>query len=674
MGSGLSTEEKREIVPTPRVNRYNEPQESHPALVHGAQQTGTIPEHGQLRGTNTQRTRPATPRPKHVKVKSLPALPCSITNRLLTGKRPMPDISFCGVKYKSSYEFNHLSFRDRYDIPVTGEPGDKLLRLVRRVIEAVMRFHTDHSIHAYVDSLSPYTVLVETSKKLDWTEFIKPCLDDALGAFEALRIFGLTERRFEKFVNGLDRKDRNLLAKLLNPVDRRIEFHCDLRGHASVVVIAEKPDDALINNLIAWIFELRKIGAFDAIFAILDKLDLSMVGEFHDLSEYKPRSWQDQLVDCYRGLTGASLRELGQRRWINFNDLIADLKTELIIGLCDAESGYCDPVMAAKVMLRQARDNPHSGELATGDIVIEALIAIGIPLKDLEKVLGRRNGRSEELWWDKLERRLKDPDRDVDRARPPQLGVSEDSLPRFSLDSVHRYNAERWIRLHKVKPKSPIKGVVDYILQELVKAVAPGSITKVRSYEHEEKFLISFAYGDADETLSATAGAESMFWSFANFGISEEKVAEFFAGHREIETADLFSHGISRLLATPHKSHFAIVAFPDRFELVDKDVKDDEQRLDRAQHLSETIADLEWFGLPTAAATLVPLLRSDLESLWPGKSLDWAKLALPDLRRVLQILIELRSPPPSAQEHDELAPQESEEPPPQQRHVWRRAV
>ena len=113
---------------------------------------------------------------------------------------------------------------------------------------------------------------------------------------------------------------------------------------------------------------------------------------------------------------------------------------------------------------------------------------------------------------------------------------------------------------------------------------------------------------------------------------------------------------------------------PDRFELVDKGVKDDEQRLDRAQHLSETIADLEWFGLPTAAETLVPLLRSDLQSLWPGKSLDWAKLALPDLRRVLQILIELRSPPPSAQEHEELAPQESEEPPPQQRHVWRRAV
>jgi hypothetical protein len=174
MGSGLSTEEKREIVPTPRVNRYHEPQESHPALVHGAQQTGTIPEHGQLRGTNTQRTRPATPRPKHVKVKTLPALPCSITNRLLTGKRPMPDINFGRVKYKSSYEFNNRSFRDRYDIPVTGEPGDKLLRLVRRVIEAVMRFHTDHSIHAYVDSLSPYTVLVETSKKLDWKKFIKP--------------------------------------------------------------------------------------------------------------------------------------------------------------------------------------------------------------------------------------------------------------------------------------------------------------------------------------------------------------------------------------------------------------------------------------------------------------------------------------------------------------------
>ena len=149
--------------------------------------------------------------------------------------------------------------------------------------------------------------------------------------------------------------------------------------------------------------------------------------------------------------------------------------------------------MAAKVMLRQARDNPHSGELATGDIVIEALIAIGIPLKDLEKVLSRRTA-APRRFGGQLERRLKDPDRDVDRARPPQLGVSEDSLPRFSLHSVHKCNAERWIRLHKVKPKSPIKGVVDYILQELVKAVSPGSITKVRAYEHEEEFLISFTW------------------------------------------------------------------------------------------------------------------------------------------------------------------------------------
>ncbi len=576
----------------------------------------------------------------------------------------MPNIAFGMVKYTSRYESNDLSFKDRYDIPVTGKPGPKLLRLVRQVIEAVMRVYTERSIHAYVDSRWPYTVLLRTSAKLDWTKFVKPCLDDALGAFEALRIFGLTEGQFAKLVNGLGKgKDPNLFALLLRPPDRRIEFRRDFQGHASVVVYAEKPDNALVKHLITWVLELSRIGAYDAIFALLDKLDLSMVGEFHELTGRKLPPWQEMLVDCYRHLTGASLRELAKRRWINFDDLITDLKTELIIGLCEAKSGYYDPVMAAKVMLRQARANPYSGELATGDMVIEALIATGIPRDRLEQALGRQSGSSEAHWWGKLESRLKDPDEVVIRDKRNE--APERLLPRFSLQ--HNGGQERMIRLHNVAPNSPIKGVIDYILQGLVKADSPESGTKVRALEFEEKFLISFSHDNVVQTsAAATLRAESMFGSFANFGIPEVSVADFFAGHREIETPDLFSHGLAKLLATPDKSGFGIATFYDHFEVVDKGIKDDEQRLERAQHLSETIADLVWFGLPAVAKTLVPLLRSDLQSLWQGEPLDWDKLVLPDLRDVLQILLESRSSPLTLQEGDELVPQEH--------HVWRNGI
>jgi hypothetical protein len=154
----------------------------------------------------------------------------------------MPIINFGVVKY-AGY--------DKYKIPVTGEPGPKLLRLVRQVIEAVMRLHTERSIHAYVDSLWPYTVLLKTSPKLDFIKFVQPCLGNAIGAFEALHIFGLTERKFAKLVNGLGKgKDPNLLAVLLCPPDPRIEFRRDFQGHASVVVYAEKPDDGLVKHLI----------------------------------------------------------------------------------------------------------------------------------------------------------------------------------------------------------------------------------------------------------------------------------------------------------------------------------------------------------------------------------------------------------------------------------------
>jgi hypothetical protein len=107
-----------------------------------------------------------------------------------------------------------------------------------------------------------------------------------------------------------------------------------------------------------------------------------------------------------------------------------------------------------------------------------------------------------------------------------------------------------------------------------------------------------------------------------------------------------FSHGIAKLFATPDKSHFAIVAFADHFELVDKGVRNDEQQLERAEHLIETVRDLVWFGLAPAARVLVPLLRSDLQSLWQEEPLDWDKFKFTDLVHVLQILLESQSPPP----------------------------
>jgi hypothetical protein len=453
-------------------------------------------------------------------------------------------------------------------------------------------------------------------------------------------------------------------AQLSRTINWRIGFHSDTDGHARVEVDGKwELDEPLVATMVGWAAEFRHIGEYDAIFALLDCLDLSMVAEFHDPAEGELSDWQRQLVDCYETLTGVWRQELARRGWINFDDLIADLKTELIIGLCNESSGYYDPVMAAKVMLRPARANPYSGELATGDLVIEALIGTGIPLDALEQVLGRSRveGTSEAHWWWKFERRLEDPDGKVDRAKPPRLGAPENALLRFSLHRVDDYNRKREIRLHNVAPKSPIKGVMRYILQELVNALYPQSLTKIRTYERQGKFLISF--GDDNVVEASAAGprsAESMFRSFANYGIAEKMVAGFFAGHRKKGTKDLFSHGIAKLFAMRDRSRFDIAIFPDRFELVDYGVEDDEQRLERAEHLIETIRDLAWFELVPAARALLPLLRSDLQTLWDktdGKPLDWNTLRFTELLEVLQILLELQ---------EESARQQGD--------VWRRGV
>jgi hypothetical protein len=441
-----------------------------------------------------------------------------------------------------------------------------------------------------------------------------------------------------------------MFAQFSKTIDREVGFHSDIDGHARVEVDDNRQlDERLVETLVGWAAQFSFIGEYDAIFALLDCLDLSMVVEFHDLAEGKPTGWQRQLVDCYEILTRVRSQELARRGWINFDDLIADLKTELIIGLCNEESGYYDPVMAAKVMLRPARDNPYSGELATGDLVIEALIDAGIPLDRLGQVLGRSRveGTSEAHWWWKFERRLENPDGKLDRAKPPRLGAPANGLPRFSLHRDIGDNRKREIRLHNVAPKSPIERVMGYILRELVKALYPQCHTKIWTDEREGKFLISFSDGNVEgASVMGARCAESMFRSLADFGITEALAAGFFAGHREKRTKNLFSHGIAKLFATPDKSHFAIVAFADHFELVDKGVRNDEQQLERAEHLIETVRDLVWFGLAPAARVLVPLLRSDLQSLWQEEPLDWDKFKFTDLVHVLQILLESQSPPP----------------------------
>jgi hypothetical protein len=260
----------------------------------------------------------------------------------------------------------------------------------------------------------------------------------------------------------------------------------------------------------------------------------------------------------------------------------------------------------------------------------------------------RVEGTSEAHWWWKFERRLEDPDGTVDRVRPPRLGAPENGGLRFSLHSVIKDDRKREIRLqeirlHNVAPKSPIKGVMRYILQELVIALYPQSLTKIRTYEYQGKFLISFGDDNVVEaSVAGPRGAECMFRSFANYGIAEKMVAGFFAGHKGKGTKDLFSHGIAKLFAMPDRSGFGIAVFPDRFELVDKGVNDVEQRLERAEHLIETIRDLAWFGLVPAARVLLPLLRSDLQTLWGtgGERLDWDTLKFSELVDVLKFLLE----------------------------------
>ena len=655
MGTGISTQGSRDTARTQRTHHRHHAQRQPQALVNGAQQAAKIGKHDQFRSSHAPRTEPGW----------------SLTRRVILGQNelPMLPINFGVAEVKEGR--NETKCR----IPVLGEPAPRLMKLVEKVIVAVLRLnYPDQPIHAEQDRASSNRFYLKTGPWLRWNRQIRPCLDDAKRAFDALRAICLTENQFAALVDALgdvrSPEKEGVLPELLHPTDRRIGFVREGK-HARIKTYAE-PDNAMITNLAAWAVKLQKIGAYDTIFALLDKLDLSMMGEFHDLSERPLPHWQKTVIDCYLLLTRVSFEELEQRGWINFDDLIADLKTDLIIGLCSEQSGYCDPVMAAKVMLRQARANSYSGELAAGDLVIEALVAAWIPIEDLADAIGRLgpDDGSEALWWDKLERRRLEPqpknwDEAVNRAkRTKRTGKS--ALPRFSLDTI----GAKWrvVRVHNVTPDSPINSEITYMLQGLVEAVFPGSLTEVGASRSGGTLRVSFSDGDAEQMFkAATLYAESMFQSFVNFGITEEQIAGYFAMHRMAGTTELFSHGVAKLFATPRSSHFGIVVFPDKYEFVDYDsVKNDEQRLDRALHLSETIEDLALhFNRVDAAKTLIPVLRSDLRTLWyktAEKPLDWDRLKFSELRSALRFLLGARSAPPPLQEDDE---------PPLPQHRWR---
>src|SRR5262245_52369475 len=350
-----------------------------------------------------------------------------------------------------------------------------------------------------------------------------------------------------RLLSGETERHKPTATQLSSTAKWEIRFHIDTDGHARIEIDRYELNERFVSTMVGCAAQFRYFGEYDAIFALLDCLDLSMVVEFRDLAEGEQASWQQQLVDCYGTLTETSRWEMAERGWINFDDMLADLQTELIIGLCNEDSGYYDPVMAAKVMLRPARANLYLGELAAGDLVIEALIGARIPPDRLEQMLGRSGGEgtSEAHWWSKFERRLEDPNGKVDRVRPPRLGAPENALPRFSLHRVVFRNREREIRLHNVAPKSPIKRVMGYILQELVKALYSQCLTKIRTDESQGKLLNSIGGDDYDVVVMASVAgprcAESMFKSFANFGIAEEMVARFFTGHERKGTKDLFS-------------------------------------------------------------------------------------------------------------------------------------
>jgi hypothetical protein len=438
-----------------------------------------------------------------------------------------------------------------------------------------------------------------------------------------------------------------LLDKLFVNPDERFAFtrHKNT-GHAVVklqLTWKQSGDASLVENLIDLTFELRKIGAYDTIFAVLDTLDERSLNR---------QIGREQLIKLCCGLTGASPEEVAKRNRIGA-DLLKGLREQLIVGLCDAESGYCDPLMAAKVMLRQARLNPISGELPAADLVIEALLDTKIPLDRLEKALGRKKGgqfvsSAEARWWSALERRLAPPPipaplyiakQQINGRTARALGQASPPLPipRFSLE--HGERKEQRIELHGVDPESPLVNVILFCLAKLADA---DWVEMVEVNDGVVSIDIGRNRGDLDGALPrAASGVEAMFLSFNDLGVSAERVERFFAQHRDRGTTDLFSHGIPKLLARPHASLFGLVKTPTHMEVLPKRLREGQQP-EVARHLVETLSELVWFGAYGPAVELLPNLIHFLDDIEQDPDLE------DRMKRLVQTLAVQAGQPPSA--------------------------
>jgi hypothetical protein len=655
MGS-VSSIESKETVPTYRgsLEHQDQPLEFRN---HGAR-VREIPEHPnarrdppptnrqKVRRTRTHESRLKTERPgRHEPKETIGSLlSCSITERLLAGgDTPMPFIRLD----KGSERLDFSGFRDRRKHWVRVDGPLRLLETVGRAILAVLRTkYKGRSIHGGPDPdpRRDNTLLFTTSDRIDWRGHFGPCVSCARHGLQALAACGVTEEQvkqlFERKGSGFEFK---LLAKLFVESDERFAFTKRKNtGHAVVKLQPtwRKPRDAtLVENLIELTFELRKIGAYDAIFAVLDALD--------EISKHMSIG-QGQLIELYIGLTGASRIEVAKCKPHECGFLLEDLRVQLIVGLCDEGSGYCDPVMAAKVMLRQARLNAIVGELPASDMVIEALIATKIPLKRLEKALGRKRtgmpvSAAELRWWGKLERRFRPaPQLLVDRALGGRTAraLGEPPLPifpRFSEERTDQY--EQVIRLRGVDRDSPMVNIILYGLRELADA---DEVSLMDADKDTIRIGISRADGGLGKAVPrATSGLAAMFRSFHDLVIAPERVERFFAVHQERQTPDLFSRGILKLLARPDASMFRIDTLPNHWEIVPKPIEEG-RWLECAQHLVETLSDLVWFGAYGPAMELLPNLVHFLDYIEETPDLENR------MRHLVQGLANQAGQPPSA--------------------------
>jgi hypothetical protein len=639
MGNEVSIA-SRETVPTPRGSQDLGHQERPLAFRHGQASVEEIPRHEnarrdpppqrqKVRRTRTDQTLPTTKRKNHDKARETigSLLSCSMTKRCLSGDRPMPFIHL--DKGSERLDLSGLRDRRRHWVKVT--EAQDLKGTVCKAILAVLRTaFKGRSIFGGPDPQRHDSLLFTTSDSIHWRNHFGPCVSCARHGLQALASFGVTKRQVEQL---FERKGSGfefpLLDKLFVNPDERFAFtRHQNTGHAVVKLQKSRskqtPGPTLVENLIDLTFELRKIGAYDAIFAVLETLD--------EISLRKPID-EEQLVELCCGLTGASPEEVAKRQRIGCADLLKDLRAQLIVGLCDPESDYFDPLMGAKVMLRQARLNPIAGELPAADMVIEALLDTKIPLGRLEKELGRKkNGRfvssAEARWWSALERWLAPPSipaplyiakQQINGRTARALGQAPAPLPvpHFSLGHADRYKQR--IELHGVDPKPPLVDVIVFCLGELADA---DWVEVVEVNDGVVSIDIRRDRGDLDRALlRATSGVEAMFLSLNDLGVSTERVERFFAQHRERGTADLFSRGIPKLLARPHASLFGFVKTPTHMEVLPKRYKDGQQS-EVARHLVETLSDLVWFGAYDAAIELLPNLIHFLDYIEQDPDLE----------------------------------------------------